>query len=73
MILDEGFAWIGCRYSPPIIWYPSEGYKSNYEIRKKEEQVSFEDLKSKNVFRRPGEQTSPPFNITALHVKKILA
>jgi hypothetical protein len=46
--------------------------KSNYEIRK-EEEVSFEDLKSKNGFRRPGEQISPPFCITSLHVTYFLA
>jgi hypothetical protein len=69
MILDEGPAWIGCRYSPPIIWYPPEGYQSNYEIRKKEEDVSFEELKGKNGFRRPREKTSPPFNITCFTCK----
>jgi len=50
MILDEGPPWIGCRYNPPIIWYPPEGYQSDYEIRKKREYVSFEELKGKNEF-----------------------
>jgi hypothetical protein len=42
MIMDEGPSWIGCRYSPPIIWYPPESYRSDYEICKKREDVSFD-------------------------------
>jgi hypothetical protein len=73
MIQNEGPAWIGCMYSPPIIWYPPEGYQSIYEIRKKEEDVSFEDLRGNNGFRRPKENTYPPFSIIVLHVKSLLA
>jgi hypothetical protein len=73
MILDEGPTWIRCRYNPPIIWYPLEGYQSNYEICKKEEDAAFEELKGKNGFRRPREKTSPPFNITSLHVNSLIA
>jgi hypothetical protein len=73
MIQNEGRPWIGCRYNPPIIWYPLEGYQSIYEIRKKEEDVSFEELRGKSGFRRPEENTSPPFIITALHVNYLLA
>ena len=73
MILDEGPSWIGCRYSPPIIWYHPEGYRSIYEIHKKEEDVAFEDIKGKNGFMRPREKTSPPFSITSLHVNSLLA
>jgi hypothetical protein len=54
MILNEGLAWIGCRNNPPIIWYPLDGYQSNYELCKKEEDVAFEVLKGKHGFRRPG-------------------
>jgi hypothetical protein len=47
MILDEGPAWIGCRYDPPIIWYPPEGYQSDYQINRKREEASFEELKER--------------------------
>jgi hypothetical protein len=50
MILDEGPTWIGCRYSPPIIWYPLEGYQSDYQINRKREEVAFEELRCKNGF-----------------------
>jgi hypothetical protein len=73
MILDEGPSWIGCRYSPPIIWYPPEGYQRDYQINRKREEASFEELRSKNGFRKPGEPTSPPYNIIALHVRSQLA
>jgi hypothetical protein len=73
MIQNEGPAWIGCRFSPPIIWCPPIGYQSNYELRKNEEDVVFEVLKGKHGFRRPGENTSPPFNIIDLHVNSFLA
>jgi hypothetical protein len=53
MIMDEETSWIGCRYNPPIIWYPLEGYQSDYEICKKREDVSFEELKGENGFQRP--------------------
>jgi hypothetical protein len=39
----------------------------------KEEEASFEELRSKNGFRRLRENTSPPFNIIAIHVKSFLA
>jgi len=58
MIMDEGSSWIGCRYNLSIIWYPPKGYQSDYEIHKKMEDVSFEDLKGKHRFRRPREETS---------------
>jgi hypothetical protein len=57
----------------PIIWYPPEGYQSDYQINRKKEEVAFEKLRSKNGFKKPGEQTSPPFSITSLHVKSFLA
>jgi len=73
MIQDEGPAWIGCRYSPLIIRYPSKGYQSDYQINKKREEATFEELRSKNGFREPSEPTSPPYNIISLHVRYILA
>jgi hypothetical protein len=73
MILEEGPAWIGCRYNPPIIWFPPEGYQRDYQINRKREEAAFGELKCKNGFREPGEPTSPPYNITALHVRSQLA
>jgi hypothetical protein len=69
MIQEEGPAWIGCRYNPPIIWFPPEDYQRDYQINRKREDTAFGELKRKNGFRAPGEPTFPPYNITALHVK----
>jgi hypothetical protein len=32
---EEGPPWIGCRYNPPIIWFPPENYQKYYQINKK--------------------------------------
>jgi tetratricopeptide (TPR) repeat protein len=73
LLQEEGPAWIGCRYNPPIIWFPPESYQKDYQINKKREDVAFVELKRSNGFRRPGEPTFPPYNITALHVRSQLA
>ena len=69
MLHEEGPTWIGCRYNPPILWFPPESYQKDYQINKKREDDAFEELKISNGFRRPGEPTFPPYNITALHVR----
>jgi hypothetical protein len=70
---EEGPTWIGCRYNPPIIWFPPESYQKDYKINKKREDVAFGELKISNGFRRPSEPTFPSYNIIALHVKSHLA
>jgi hypothetical protein len=73
LLQEEGLAWIGCRYNPPIIWFPPESYQKDYQINKKREDVAFGELKRSNGFRRPGEPTFPSYSITALHVKSQLS
>jgi hypothetical protein len=68
LLLEEGPVWIQCRYNPPILWFPLESYQKDYQINRKREDVSFEELKRSNGFRRPSEPTFAPYNITALHV-----
>jgi hypothetical protein len=70
---EEGPAWIGCRYNPPIIWFPPKSYQKDYQINKKREDATFVELKRSNGFKRPGEPTFPSYNITSLHVKSKLA
>ena len=73
MIIDEGPSSIGCKYSPPIIWYHREVYQSVYEIHKRREVATFEYLKGKHGFQRPREYTSPPFSITTLPLNSLVA
>jgi hypothetical protein len=73
LIQEEGIAWIGCRYNSPIIWFPPESYQKYYQINKKREDATFGELKRSNGFRRLGEPTFPPYNITSLHVISHLA
>jgi hypothetical protein len=73
LLQEEGIAWIGCRYNPPLIWFPLESYQKDYKINKKRKDVAFEEFKRSNGFRRLGEPTFPPYNITALHVRYELA
>jgi hypothetical protein len=70
---EEGTTWIGCRYNPPIIWFPPESYQKYYQINKKKEDASFGELKRSNGFRRPGEPAFPPYIIISLHVISKLA
>ena len=32
LILREGPYWLCCRFRSPIVWHPTEGYKSIYEL-----------------------------------------
>ena len=73
MLQEEGPTWIGYRYNPPIIWFPLESYQKDYKINKKREDATFEEFKISNGFRRLGEPTFPPYNITSLHVRSHLA
>jgi hypothetical protein len=73
MIMEAGPSWIGCKYSAPIIWYHPEGYQSVYELRKKHEETSFEELKGKHGFWRYREETSPPYSLIALHMNYLVA
>jgi hypothetical protein len=73
LLLEEGTTWIGCRYNPPFLWFPPESYQKDYQINKKREDASFEELKRSNGFRRPGEPTFSPYSITALHIRSHLA
>jgi len=73
LLQEEGLSWIGCRYNPHIIWFPPESYQKDYQINKKREDVVFQEIKRNNGFRRLGEPTFPPYNITALHVRSHLA
>jgi hypothetical protein len=73
LLQEEGPAWIGCRYNPPIIWFPPESYQKDYQINKKREDAAFGELKRSNGFKRPGEPTFPPYGIIALHVRSHLA
>jgi len=50
MIMEAMPYWIECRYNAPIIWYPREGYQCVYELRKKQEEVVFEELKGNHGF-----------------------
>ena len=72
LLQEEGPAWIGCRYNPPIIWFPPESYQKDYQINKKREDAAFGELKRSNGFRRPSEPNFPPYNIIALHVRSYL-
>jgi hypothetical protein len=73
LLQEEGIAWIGCRYNPPIIWFPPESYQKDYQINKKREDASFGELKRSNGFISLGEPTFPSYNITSLHVKSQIA
>jgi hypothetical protein len=69
MIQDEVPAYIGCRYNPPLIWFPLEDYQRYYQINKKREDIAFGELRRKNGFRAPNEPTFSPYSITTLHVR----
>jgi hypothetical protein len=73
LLQKEGPTWIGCRYNPPIIWFPLESYQKYYQINKKRKDVGYGELKRSNGFKRLGEPTFPPYNITALNVISQLA
>jgi hypothetical protein len=70
---EEGLAWIGCRYNPPIILFPPKSYQKDYQINKKMEDPAFGELKRSNGFRRIGEPTFPPYITISLHVRSHLA
>ena len=53
MIQEEEIAWIGCRYNPPLIWFPPEDYQRDYQFNKKREDTAFGELIRMNGFREP--------------------
>jgi hypothetical protein len=61
MIQEEGPAWIGCRYNPPIIWFPPEGYQRDYQINRKREELL---LESSNARMGSGNLVNQPFLLT---------
>ena len=73
LLQEEGPAWIGWKYNPTIVRFPLESYQKEYQIKKKKEDAAFGELKRSNGFKRPGEPTFPPYNITSLHVRSQLA
>ena len=49
LVLSEGPTWIGCCYKIPIIWYPPDGYRCNYELSEHQEGRAFVVLKNKKM------------------------
>jgi hypothetical protein len=67
LLQEEGPAWMGCRYNPPLLWFPPEVYQKDFQINKKRQEAAFDEIKRSHGFRRPGEPTFPPYSITGLH------
>jgi hypothetical protein len=44
LLLEEGPAWIRCRYNPPILSFPPESYQKDYQINKRREVADFEEI-----------------------------
>jgi hypothetical protein len=67
LLQEEGHAWMGCRYNPPLLWFPPEIYQKDFHINKKRHDATFDKIKRNHGFRTPGELTFPPYSITSLH------
>jgi hypothetical protein len=67
LIQEEGLAWMGCRYNPPLLWFPPDIYQKDFQINKKRQDATFDEIKRNHGFRTPGELTFPPYSITSLH------
>lgn len=49
MVLSMGPEWIRCGYRSPIIWYPPDGYHSDYNSSDHQVNQAFAMLKNKMV------------------------
>lgn len=67
LILREGPYWLGCRFQSPIIWYPPEGYRADYELLEGQEGPTFALLAQHHGFRPFFDAFSPSYSLTALH------
>ena len=67
IILRGGPYCLGCRFGSPIIWYPPEGYHSDYEFPEGHEGTTFVDLIQKHSFRSDKEKFFLAYSLTTLH------
>ncbi len=67
LILKEGPYWLGCQFQSPIIWYPPEGYQSDYELPEGHENIAFVNLAQHHDFRPDTENFSSAYSLTTLH------
>jgi len=73
MVLTIGPEWIGCRYRIPIIWYPPDRYRCDYNLTDQEVNQAFIVLKNKNGFRVYKEEVYPTYSLTQLHLNHLIA
>lgn len=67
IILRGGPYWLGCQFRSPIIWYPPEGYRTEYELLEGHEGIAFANLIQKHGFRLYKEKVFLAYSLTALH------
>lgn len=67
LILREGLYWLGCRFQSPIIWYPPEGHRADYELPEGKEGPAFVLLAQHHGFRPILDAFSLAYSLTTLH------
>lgn len=67
LILRKEPYWLGCLFRCPIIWYPSEGFRFDYELPEGHEKTAFANLAQHHSFRPDKETFSPAYSLTTLH------
>lgn len=72
LILREGPYLLGCRFRSPIIWYPSKGYRANYELPEGQEGSTFMLLAQHYGFRPIFDAFSLAYSLTTLHNNYLL-
>jgi len=73
LVLSEDPTWIGCHSIIPIIWYPLNGDRCNYELSEHQDGLAFTVLKNKNCFRVYKEEIYPTYSLTQLHLNYLIA
>jgi len=72
IILREGAYWLGCQFQSLIIWYPLEGYHTDYELPEGKERLAFALLAQNHGSRPIFEAFSLAYSLTALHKNYLL-
>jgi len=67
IILREGPDWLGFRFRSPIIWYPPEGYWSNYELPEGHEKAAFTIVAQHHGFSPNKKPFFPAYSLTTVH------